>query len=1069
MVEVIVHPDAKEDAFSSPACDTELNVLIARLEKVSHLSELVRQREFEPIGPSIWKWKRRRNPIRPVCWFGRSPKSGNPFVLVCRVMEYSEYDRTWRSGTFTHGWLDQFRENEVVRDFIALLDQSPEKTRPLPLNFVGLRSPLTGPIIPMQVPYIEESREWVQRALPRLLDSEGNQRDKVIDAVLTIPDGAIDRVGTHTKLESVEGRILVTFLSETNPVTQRRYSIPKGPLQSEWMREVQEAADAHVDPFLVLHQSQTEFFRDLSKNPRTALPLSLDGPGGSGKTSLLMHLVKGVLSRQAEYGNTDSLVRIVTASTQLSDDLVQALALHLRLVEHDSWEVARSVASEVCTTIDNYLLGFLPVERVVRFQTPYDKIDWPRFRRWFEEHKRYWHNGITPHQAWCVLRVLLLGDRLGRPDSSESETGEELRAWFESLNENRRQGIDDHCFSQALTVLAYYQKWKTEEQLWDEGDLVDEFLDVLEAGESAKKSIDLIIVDESQDLTPDVLRCVLRSSSCFQYDVDRESGTMPLPFVFAADDLQTINPSGFRWGGFDAVFWEEVSRLLNRGEGFVPRRVSLSYNFRMSEGVHKVAHSLRKWMKPHDESAVPLSMRGNGFSLPVGEFGRKTEVLQTLMREASCIIVPDVDLLADDVREILADEIDPSKLSGKVRSVSTTKGREFKLVLLVGFESFVKSSLTPFEIKFAQQMTYVAASRARDAVVWYDPDFGAEEWFWRSPESLSPAGYLDASQNLEEEHLDVWSRSEEDLLAQAGESLGLALSSSDSDNETRCSDARIAQVDFLAAGRTRLAGFAGQFAEYFSGRKDAVDLGSVPSQWFDAALSCVSRDRAWECFPAEPERASRPELLYGRLLYEADNRNFARMAELVKIESSRQEKTAYPVEIKEGLSTLWELIQTELTRSIVADESAHPLQLSPEEFAVVESWGGHPAGKLSSLARLIGADAYGMFKELPWFAHDDPRRRYLERKIVVGVSGAHWINDDDIPALVNFPDHSSDNEIWAYLTNLADTVVSLPAVLKDFESLDSIQLGQLTDLQQARFIASILRSIGANVIANERP
>ena len=321
------------------------------------------------------------------------------------------------------------------------------------------------------------------------------------------------------------------------------------------------------------------------------------------------------------------------------------------------------------------------------------KIDWRRFHRWFTELHAARRPDLTPHEGWCALRSMILGDTLERDEPrferSPIEFDNYILDWFIRLKPERQQGLAVWHMEQALRMHRYYREWKTEEGLWDESDLLSAACSGLAESSSGA---DLLVVDEAQDLTPDILRFVVRSSAAnrFRLDLQFEEGgsTVSLPILLAADDLQTINPSGFTWRLARTLFHSETAHILNSNVGVVVEPSGLETNFRMRELVNDVASALRTWVRPEVGQTAHRSVRRSGYSGPCMTDDETS--VRKMLHSVSRIVIPrEIEMYGADsslVAFLARHQIDP----GQVLHVTATKGDEFSTVALVGFAEYTR-------------------------------------------------------------------------------------------------------------------------------------------------------------------------------------------------------------------------------------------------------------------------------------------------------------------------------------------------------------------------------------------
>ena len=205
-----------------------------------------------------------------------------------------------------------------------------------------------------------------------------------------------------------------------------------------------------------------------------------------------------------------------------------------------------------------------------------------------------------------------------------------------------------------------------------------------------------IFCDESQDFTRIELEVILRLSLFSERKISREEVAF-VPFVFAGDEFQTLNPTGFRWDTVTAFFVEKFVVGLAQQP---PKSAELNYqiltfNYRSSRSIVKFSNLVQALrarlfeltgLKPQ----IPWEHELN--SPPVTRFLRtNTDFWEKLRTETDiAIIVPcgegeEVDFIESD--DVLREKVRvvngvPQML---VLSANRAKGLEFPRVVVYGF------------------------------------------------------------------------------------------------------------------------------------------------------------------------------------------------------------------------------------------------------------------------------------------------------------------------------------------------------------------------------------------------
>ncbi|MFT0787372.1 hypothetical protein NW858_05615, partial [Synechococcus sp. H55.10] len=172
------------------------------------------------------------------------------------------------------------------------------------------------------------------------------------------------------------------------------------------------------------------------------------------------------------------------------------------------------------STFQDYLLSCLPPERQERYQLE-RYVNFYRFRSWYRGRSDI-------ELAWHTIRTLIKGYEVS--DYLDPDCYRELPQADRTVDVE----VFDRIYKQ---VWRGYQERTTYEGYWDDQDLAR---DVLQNG--CLRSIHpVIFCDEVQDFTQLELNIVFCLSPWGKYKLDW--AIERLPYAFAGDPLQTINPT----------------------------------------------------------------------------------------------------------------------------------------------------------------------------------------------------------------------------------------------------------------------------------------------------------------------------------------------------------------------------------------------------------------------------------------------------------------------------------------------------------------------------------------------
>jgi tetratricopeptide (TPR) repeat protein len=305
------------------------------------------------------------------------------------------------------------------------------------------------------------------------------------------------------------------------------------------------------------------------------------------------------------------------------------------------------------------------------------------------------------------------------------------------------------------TIWEHWYKGITQEQgYWDDQDLIAK---VLELG-CDRPDYTAIFCDEAQDFTRRELQLILRLSRFSRYHL----GYQPihsLPFAFAGDPFQTLNPTGFHWSSVRAAFDAEVIAALDPAEQL---KLSinfqeLAYNYRSSPPIVSFTNLIQLWrhvLFDIPELRPQRAWQQGNFPEPqkfILNHNIQAETLRNYIQD-TIVIVPCEEgeelayAQADEVLSQIFPHASESEPLKNVLSAISAKGLEFKRVILYKFGEDCNQNVwgmtgrsidQKVKVEYFFNKLYVAASRATERLFVVDSEKGDRQlWQYASDEAL---------------------------------------------------------------------------------------------------------------------------------------------------------------------------------------------------------------------------------------------------------------------------------------------------------------------------------------------
>jgi hypothetical protein len=518
---------------------------------------------------------------------------------------------------------------------------------------------------------------------------------------------------------------------------------------------------------MALSPEETEVL-DSARRSDAPFPLFINGRAGSGKSTILQYLFADLLfaygtkfgvghGLESAVPGTPGWPLYLTANGELLRNarvfVERLLTSEARFASPDN-EQSKLGSAELRQLLDGafqefqpFMLGLLQNDRRLLFQRS-KRIDYPHFRRLWElrfgkdPRARKEHG---PDVSWHVIRSYIKG--MGSDEYLGPEDYEQLPENQLTVTSTMFRAVYDQVWTRWYAGVA-------DEGYWDDQDLARHILE----NDLAPRCYSAVFCDEAQDFTRIELEVLLRLSLYSNRALPSDA-VCRVPFAFAGDEFQTLNPTGFRWDAIKAAFVEKFIFELDparRTEKADLNYRELRFNYRSSEPIVRFGNLVqalrsasfdipelrpqRPWVR--HKSATPVLF----FKADDGDFWNA-------YREQTAgyvVIVPcnegeEAEFVERDprLREHIAVE---DGVPRNVLSAGRAKGCEYPAVVVYGFGESSESDLIgtlgqPSAIEADQKRSlalqyfinrvYVAVSRAKRRLVVVDTAAGVEK-LWKA-------------------------------------------------------------------------------------------------------------------------------------------------------------------------------------------------------------------------------------------------------------------------------------------------------------------------------------------------
>lgn len=503
---------------------------------------------------------------------------------------------------------------------------------------------------------------------------------------------------------------------------------------------------------LALSVEEEELLWNISQSSdnTSSLPVFINGRAGSGKSTMLMYLFADYCHRKMKEKSLEGKLLYLTYNDRLlevaRDSVKKLLTSHARFVGDDS-ELGGLHIQSYFQPFRNFLLELLPPEERDNFDsTKY--ISFFRFKQLLRQapviSQHPQAKRLEPELCWYVVRTLIKGYSL---EFMNQEDYPEIPRRDRIVPEETFNIIHGHVWE------VWYKRIR-EDGYWDDQDLIRSVLQH-RSQNSYQPEYAVIFCDEAQDFTRIELQFILSLSlfSCFDMSYQPVKS---LPFAFAGDPYQTLNPTGFRWSSLRATFHTEIIDSLDTigSSTLQMNEFELTLNYRSTLPIVRFTNLIQLWrhvlfslkdLKPQRSWQQIEAPAPQKFIL-----GSNLNSTDLKVAHDTIIIIPceegqELEYIQQD--QELKGIFDGNETPRNVLSAISAKGLEFERVILYKFGeecpekvwqlSDTEETQRTFEYEYFFNKFYVAASRAMHYLFVVDTKDGERKlWSHTNPSTF---------------------------------------------------------------------------------------------------------------------------------------------------------------------------------------------------------------------------------------------------------------------------------------------------------------------------------------------
>ncbi|MEZ4942840.1 MAG: hypothetical protein R3D58_18360 [Saprospiraceae bacterium] len=503
---------------------------------------------------------------------------------------------------------------------------------------------------------------------------------------------------------------------------------------------------------------------NFDQDAKHGFPLFINGRAGSGKSTILQYLFSDYLRCWLNLEHKDDIEPplyltysgdlVSRSRTVIKSLLYSGFKKALRGHEYTEQSIDKVIPAAI-RSFKGYLLGLLPEGiRTLNFRED-NYVDYMKFRNlWLDKYGRTKEaQKYGPDICWHIIRTYIKG--LGIDEYLDTDTYSEIPRDEKTVSVETYQWVFDNVWSKWYKPIC--EEVGDGSHSWDDQDLVRYIL----INDLIAPRVPVVFCDEAQDFTRIEQEMLLRSS-LFSYRRLTSLELNRVPFAFAGDPFQTLNPTGFRWESIQASFVNKFVYSILPSDRYGATELNyreLSYNYRSFKDIVYFCNSIQLFRSVlfhyHDIQPQETWRNTRESQLPVYFYNTDPSVRANLPEQSDLrIIVPcgegeERNYYENDdyLKELVPLE---NGVPRNIVSPTRVKGLEFNRVVVYGFgkyfhENFgediksfselvhcieqIDSTEKILPIEYFINWLYVAVSRPKKRLIVVDTEKGIDV-FW---------------------------------------------------------------------------------------------------------------------------------------------------------------------------------------------------------------------------------------------------------------------------------------------------------------------------------------------------